>query len=144
MARRAADPFVDVNTVIEIHEVRQVVYPCPIDRLARTPALANWLQIRTRRPYLRVAVHAGLRRRNAGEGFGFHGGVAVAAVDSIIARVMLVAELNRLLARKERLRVVRRSIEFKQQPYDQSDEEYSAKDADPGNKIRAALKNLPH
>src|SRR5689334_4560610 len=38
VALDATDTFVDVNAVIEVHEVRQIVYAHPLDRLARSGA----------------------------------------------------------------------------------------------------------
>ena len=70
----------------------------PFEWLVRAKAGTNRLEIRTISPDLLMAVHARLRGRNAGGRGCFHGGVAVAAVEAIIARVMLVTKLDRLLA----------------------------------------------
>src|SRR5580704_8542603 len=59
--------FIDMNAVIEIDEVRKLVHPRPLQRLAGTEAGANWLEQRRVGPDLRVAVHASLGRRNSGE-----------------------------------------------------------------------------
>ena len=37
VAGRAANAFIDVNAVIEIDEVREIVYPGPVDRFAGLP-----------------------------------------------------------------------------------------------------------
>src|SRR6266581_2490584 len=44
-----------------------------------------------------MAVHASLGRRNPGNGGSFHARMTVAAIDAVIAHVMLVAELQGLL-----------------------------------------------
>ena len=66
MTRRAADAFVDVNTVIEIDVIGHVVNSSPLNRLARSRALSDRLKVGAVGPNLRVAVHAGLRRRHSG------------------------------------------------------------------------------
>ena len=130
VTRRAADSLVYVNAVIEINEVGKVVNPGPFDRLARSPALTNRFEVRAVGPDLRVAVHASLRRRNTRVAELLDRCVAVAAINSVIADVVLVAELNGLLSRKISLRVVRGSIELEKQPNDYCDEENRAEDAD--------------
>src|SRR5205085_7497511 len=50
---------------------------------------------------VRVAGEADLRRRDAGEGRLLHRPVAVAAVDAVVADMVLVAEGNRLLRREQ-------------------------------------------
>ena len=70
--------------------------------------------------------------------------MTVAAVYAIIADMMFVAELNRLLAWKISLSVIRGPVEFEQQPDNQSDEEERAKDGDLRNEVRASIKDLPH
>src|SRR5262249_30979368 len=67
MTRRTADAFVDMDAVVEVHEVRQIVHAGPLNRLARSEARAHRLEVRTVRKNLRVAVHARLRRWNPGE-----------------------------------------------------------------------------
>src|SRR5205814_2048308 len=92
----AADTLVDVNAVVEVDELRQVVDAVPGDGLVGPPALAHRLQHGTVRPDLRVAVHAGARRRQPGEGGFLDGGVAVPAVDAQAGDMVLVTERHRL------------------------------------------------
>jgi hypothetical protein len=47
-------------------------------------------------PDLRMAGHAGVRRREAGTGLGHHRGVAIAAVKAEFADMVRVTERNRL------------------------------------------------
>src|SRR6266536_3459619 len=65
---RAADAFVDVNAVVEVHKIRQIVDARPLDRFPRAEALTDRLEERAVREDLRMAVHAGFRWRNSGEG----------------------------------------------------------------------------
>jgi hypothetical protein len=130
VTRRAADSFIHVNAVIEIDEVGKIVDTRPFDRLARAPALTNRFEVRAIGPDLRVAVHASLRRRNARVSELLDRRVTITAIDSIIADVMLVTELNGLLPRKISLSVVRGSIELEKQPDDYGDEEDRAENAD--------------
>src|SRR5262249_11271792 len=62
------------------------------DRLAGTIALADRLEHGALRPDLPVAVHAGLRGRQAGKRRRLDRSVAVTAVDARAAHVMAVAE----------------------------------------------------
>ena len=70
--------------------------------------------------------------------------MAVAAIDSVIAHVVLVAELNRLLAREESLGVIRRPIEFKEHPYKNGGKEDRAEDRRLGNEVGTSIEDLPH
>src|SRR5206468_3744627 len=89
MARRAADPLVHVNAVVEVDEVRQIMDARPLDRFAAAEALAHGLEERAVGEDLRVAVHARPRRRNAGERGVLDRGVAIAAVDTVAGDVTL-------------------------------------------------------
>src|SRR5471030_1070652 len=103
VAGGAADALVHVDAVVEVDEVWQIMDARPLDRLAGPETLAHRLEERAFREDLRMAVHAGFRRRDAGERGVFDGGVAVAAVDAVAGDVALVAELDRLLARDARV-----------------------------------------
>src|SRR5437764_15076699 len=82
----------DVNAVIEVHEVRQLVDASPLQGFARTIAGSDGLQQLRVGPDLRMAIHAGLGRRNAREARGLNRGMAIAAIDSKSGDVMLMAE----------------------------------------------------
>lgn len=144
MTGRTSHAFVDVNAVIEIDEVGQVINTLPLNRLACAPALANRFEIRTVSPDLRMAVHTSLGRWDSSKRELLDGGMAVAAIDSVIAHVVLVAELNWLLAREESLGVIRRSIEFKQHPDKDGGKEDRAEDRRLGNEVGASIEDLPH
>ena len=141
---RATDAFVYVNAVIEINEVGKVVNPSPPYWLAGAPALANGFEIRAVRPDLRMAIHAGLGRRNSRVSQLLDSGVTVAAVDAVISDVMFMTKLNGLFAREKCLGVVRGPVEFKQKPNDYRDEEDRSEDADFRYEVGASMKDLTH
>ena len=58
---------------------------------------AHGLEIRAVVPDLAVTIHAGLRRRHSRGRRGLDRLMAIAAVDAVVAYVVLVAELNWLL-----------------------------------------------
>jgi len=98
VTRGAANPLINMNAVIEVHVVREAMDLHPMDGLVRTIAFAYRLQVADIIKQHGMAVHARFRRWNARICGGFHGRVAVTAVDTVIAGVMFMAELNRLVA----------------------------------------------
>src|SRR5262249_29760148 len=95
-------------------------------------------------PDLGVAIDAGLRRRNAGEGGVLDLRVTVTAVDAELARVVLVAELHRLLARDALLRHVAGAVDQGTEPEQTRDDEERAEDAHPRQRVGAAVEGLRH
>jgi len=87
----AADSLCDVNAVIEIDEVRHGIHACPGNRLGIAVAGADRLEYGRLGPYLRMAIHAGLRGRHARRGRYFDGRVAKPAIEPEFADVVLVA-----------------------------------------------------
>src|SRR5262245_19263674 len=144
VAGRATNAFVHVNAVVEVHVVRQIVDASPLNRASRAEALAHGFEKRTVRENLRMAVHACLGGRNPGEPRLLDGGVAVPAVDPVAANVPLVTELNGLIARRVYLGHPGRTIHFGKERQKTGDEENSAEDADPSNRVGAAVKDLRH
>src|SRR5437763_16053342 len=98
MARRTADAFVHVNRMIEVSEVRQIVNAHPLQRLACFEARPHGFEIRTVGPNLLMTIHADLRRWNARGRRGLDSRMTVTAINTIVSDVMLMAELNWLLA----------------------------------------------
>src|SRR5467141_2827031 len=98
VARRTAHALIDMNAVIEIHEIGQAVNFDPLDGFIAVIAFPNGLEIGGTTEKNRMAVHAGLCRRDSGNGGGFDAGMTITAVNAVIADVMLVADLHRLLA----------------------------------------------
>ena len=96
MARSASYAFVDMDGVVKIHIIGKIVNARPFDRDSGLKAFADGFEIGRRGEKLGVAVHARFRRRHPGAGRAFDRSVAIAAINAIIANVMLMAELNRL------------------------------------------------
>jgi len=67
VTRGAAHAFVDVNTVVEINEIRQAMHAHPINGLIGAIALTNWLEITDIIEENGMAIHARFRWRNAGD-----------------------------------------------------------------------------
>jgi hypothetical protein len=141
---RTADAFIHVNRVIEICVVRQVVHANPFQRLARLETGAHRLEIRTVRPDLFVAAHANISRRNAGRRRRFHARVAVTAIDAVVAHVMLMAELNWLLAFDVRAGVPARTIYADANEHRGDQKENGAKDRGSRQIVCAVSEYLRH
>ena len=97
MTSGTAYAFCHVNTVIEINKFGQVVDALPFNRFVLAKTCSNRLEVWTVVPELTVTVHAGLGRRHAGGRGRFNGRMTVTAVDTVVAYMVLVAELDRLL-----------------------------------------------
>jgi hypothetical protein len=108
VARAAADAFLHMNSVIEENEIGRVMNSIPFDGPARGPTITHRLQHGRIGPHLRMAGHARLGGRHAGRTPRLDGGVAIAAIDSQPAIVMLVAEGRRLIQSDPLARHVRR------------------------------------
>ena len=88
-----------------LHVLGQAVDLHPLDRLLPLPVLlqhADALELVVLGRELRVAAHAELDRRNARGARAIGAGVAVLAVDLVLARVVLVAERDRLVRARAR------------------------------------------
>src|SRR6266849_716486 len=133
-----------MNAVIEIDEIGQAVHFDPLNGFIAAIALANGLEVGRIIEKHRMAVHAGLRGRDAGNSGSFHSGMTVAAVDAVVADMMLVAELHRLLTGNVLPRHVGRARHREDRYERQSDQKERRKDTESRNEIRAAMKNLGH
>src|SRR5882672_8970051 len=116
MATRTADSFVHMNAVIEVNEIRQIMHPPPFNRLARGQALPNRREHWRIGPELGMAGHACFGRGHSGKSRRFNGTVAIAAVDSQAAGMMLMTERNGLLNRNVYSRGIGRPIDRMQSP----------------------------
>jgi len=112
MTRRAPDTLVHVNAVIEVHKIGQVVDPCPFKRFPREEAGPDRLEHVRIRPDMGVAAHARFSRRKSGERGCLDRSVAIAAVNAVVAHVVLVAKWNRLIARHIHLGDEGTSVDF--------------------------------
>jgi len=95
---RAANAFVHMDAVVKVDEIRQIVDACPFERLTSAEAGTDRLQNLRIRPNLRMAAHARLGWRNAGEAGGLYRRMTVSAVNAIVGYMVLVAERNVLVS----------------------------------------------
>jgi len=140
----AADTLGDVNAVIEIDEVGELVDASPLQRFAGAVAGADGLEKLGVGPDLRVAVHARLGRRDAGEAGGLDRGVTVAAVDAESGDVVLMAEGNRLRLADARVGYEGRALNHVNDSAQCRNNKDCAENGGAGQRIRAAMKDLRH
>ena len=91
-----------------------------------------------------MTAHASLGLGNARRRGSFHGRVTVSAIDPVIAHMVFVAELHRLGPCHVLPREIRRTRQPQYSCQGKTGQEYSCKQTKPGDKIRAAVKNLGH
>ena len=91
-----------------------------------------------------MATHADLRARDAGERRFFDRGVAIAAIDAVIADVVLVAERHRLLEGHLDVGGVGRPENGGGRPAGAANKKHESKDDDPGVHVGAPGKDLGH
>lgn len=144
MACRTTHSLTYMNAVIEIGEFRKPVNFHPLNRFARAIAFPHRFQVSGVVEQNRVAIHTGLRGRDSGRGGSFNRSVTVAAINSVIAHVMFVAELHRLLAKNVLPREIRRTSERQYPGESKSRQENRGKQTESRDEIRAAVKNLGH
>jgi len=144
MTGRASDALGHMNAVIEINVVGQAVDANPRNRMVGAVALADWLQVPGAVEQHGVAVHAGFGWRNARGRREFHARMAIPAIDAIIPDVVLVTELNRLIARYVLIRQIGRTRRQQNPCQRQTRQKKRGKDTETGDEIRAAVKNLGH
>jgi len=138
----AAHTFIDVNTVIEVHKIWNLIDARPLDRLAASEAFAYWLQQGCVGPDLRMAIHAGLGRRNTRETGLLDRSVAIAAINPKSGHVVLMAEGHRLRSSDASIGDVGRALELPQAPAQPRDDNGNYHQRSAGNCIAAAWKNL--
>lgn len=134
----------NVNTVIEIDEVRDRVDLVPLQRCVGFPAFANWLKQRTICPDLRVASHTNVSCRDRSGGSLFDRPVAEATINSQLRHVVLVTEWRRLRDRYIHLGVVWRSRDLRASKEDRKRGQRASKQAGGCNRIRGWFKKLSH
>src|ERR1700680_3310760 len=96
MTGRTADALVYVHAVIEVHKIRQVVDTGPLERFTGPVTSPHWFENFGVRPDLRMTAHADLGGWDSGERRSLHGCVTVAAINAVVAHMVLVAERDRL------------------------------------------------
>ena len=140
----AADPFRDVDAVIEEDEVGKRVHPRPLQRLAGSIAGAYRFEQRRVGPNLRVAVHAGLGGWYSSKAGGLDRGVAVAAVNAESGNMMLVAEGDWLRLAHTGVGYIGGTLYGVTHPDQSCDDENRAENGGARQRVRAAIKDLRH
>lgn len=133
-----------MDAVIEIGVVRKIVYSNPFDWFPIAQARAHGLEIRAVSPDLFVTVHTGFRRRHSCRRRNFDGGVTVAAINAVVTYVVLVTELDRLLALYPLPGVPGRAIDLGANPKRGKKNEDGAKNTKLGKGVGAVVEDLWH
>lgn len=141
---RATDSLSNVNTMIKVGVFRQIVDSLPFDRLIVSIAGPNRFKVRTVGPYLRMTIHAGLRRGHARRGGRLDRRVAVSAIYAVITDVMLMAELYGLLFLDVSPGEVRRAGNLRVNVKCRPSKDHPQDHTDPGNIVRTFRKKLCH
>ncbi len=144
MAALAAYPFVDMDAVIEIDEVRKIMNTCPLDRDAVAIARAHRLEHLRIGPDLRMAAHTGLGRGKPRKPVLLDRCMAVATVDPQTTHMMLMAEWHRLIADNALLRHIRRAVDLGNEPQQAHDDEQRTEYGDPRKGVGAGMEDLRH
>jgi hypothetical protein len=134
--------FINVDAVIEIDKIRQLINARPFQRLSGAVTFADRLQIGGVGPNLRVAIHAGLGRRNAGKARSFNRSMTITAIDAESGDVMLMAERNRLRLPDSSVGDERSAFQLQQNPEQAADSQNYQDQRGPGDGIAAAGKDL--
>ena len=116
MAGFATHALIKVDAVIKIDVIGHRVDTPPDQGVPGTKALPHRFQHGGVAPDLRMAVHAGLGRRDAGKAGYLDRRMAIAAINSFIAYVMGMAEGHRLGGAYADLRIVRRALHLDEKP----------------------------
>src|ERR1051325_4692025 len=90
----AADPFLHMDAVVEVHVIGQIVHASPLDWLIRAETFAHGLEDRGVRPDHGVTIHAGPGGGAAGEVGLFDARVTVATINPVVGHVVFMAERN--------------------------------------------------
>ena len=144
VTRRTTDALCYVDAVIEICKFGKIVNTLPFDRLIFAEAGTHGLQIRAVGPYLAVAIHTSLRRRHSGRCCRLHRRVAIPAIDSVVADVMLVAKLDRLLLLQIPAREIRGAGHLRVDKKSNTAENHYRQHRDLGDVICAFIEELCH
>lgn len=141
---RAAYALCDMNAVIEIDVLRKVVNAVPLDRFVISEACSDRLKVRSIGPKLAVAIHTRLGRRHTGGCGCLDRLMAISAVNTVIAHVMLVRELHRLLYFEVLSRQIGRPRKLRPGVKTNARQQYNRDHADLRNVIGALSKDLCH
>ena len=139
-----ADPLLHVNTVIEENKIRQLIYSRPVQWLLSGQAMTNRCKHWRVHPYLRMATHTGVRRRDSGKRRSLHRAMAISAINPQPGNVVLMAERDLLHPRHALLRCIWRPVNsINQSPGTKKNNDARAQ-CHTRDGIAAFAKNLSH
>src|SRR5688572_22355292 len=144
MTGRAADSLLHVNAVVEVHEVRQIVHTRPFQGRVVAKTRPNRLENGGATPDLRMAIHAGFRRRDVREGGLLDRRMAIPAIDPHAPYVVGVAELDRLFDEVVLPRVVARQVQHADDAAEHQYKEEHSQNAEAGVHIAMSMEDLAH
>jgi len=144
MTRGTTNAFIDVNAVIEIDIVSKSMDLYPMYGLVGAIAFAHRLQIANIIEENGMAVHASFGGWNTRVSRGFHARVAVTAIDSVVAGVVLVAELDRLVTGDVLIGDIGRPGHHQNCGQGNASKYGNAEQTESCEKIRASVKDLCH
>src|SRR6267154_533820 len=130
--------------MIEIGKVGKVVHADPFQRLPGLETCAHRFQIRAIGPNLFVAIHAHRRRRNSSRGRSLNRRVAIAAINAVVAHMMLMTELDWLLTLDPLAGVPSRPSNLCRNPKGREQNKDGAVNRGPRQIVRAVTENLWH
>lgn len=134
----------DMDAVIEVREVGQIMDARPLKRCAGGRARAERFQRAARRCNLRMAVHAGTRRRDASKCRRFNREMAVSAIDTVSRDMKFVAERDRLASCDANTCDPRRPMESDQRSDQPDQQQHHPDDAHHDDGVGALRKQLRH
>ncbi len=132
----ATNALLNMNAVIEINKIRQSVHTIPDNWRIRAERITHGRKHRTLRPNLTMTIHANFYRRHSRKRRRFHRRVTVAAIDAVVADMMLVAKRHWLIDVDANAGRVRRAHKQPQHQQNRRADKHRAKNADPRNRIR--------
>lgn len=133
-----------MDTVVEIYVLRKVVNAIPLDRLVIAEARSDGLQVRGIGPKLAVTVHTRLGRWHAGRSRRLNRLMTIAAINAVVANVVLMRELHGLLYLEILPCQVRRSGKLCPGVKAHARQQHDSHHADLRNVIGALSKDLCH
>ena len=131
MTGDTANAFVEVNTVIEVGKIREIIHSGPGDGLPRPETVPHGGEEGTFSPDIGVTLHTGFGGRHTSKDADFHGGVTIAAVNTKLTHMMLMAELHWLLARYTLFSGIAGPVQCRHEPEQPSQHKHRSQNAHP-------------
>src|SRR5262245_61041411 len=128
MTGDAANALVQVNAMIKVGKIWEIIHSGPGNRLPCPKTVPHGGKDGAFRPDIGVTIHTGCGGRHSSKGADLYRGVTIAAVDTKPTRVMLMAELHRLLARYTLFRSIAGPVQCRHEPQQASQHKHRSQD----------------